>query len=157
VVGFSKYTDVFHWTEKAVRRIQSKQPQGEHCIMAQEIDIVIGQRVRALRQVRGLSQTDLGAKIGVQFQQVQKYETGMNRISCSRIQLIADVLGVPASDFFINLGTNKDDEHSQTSKGLRNLAYDKKITNVMLALDKLGARQKASFLALLFEVAKDPK
>jgi transcriptional regulator with XRE-family HTH domain len=110
-----------------------------------------------LRKVRGLSQTDLGAKIGVQFQQVQKYETGMNRISCSRIQFIADVLGVPASDFFINLGTNKDDEHPQTSKGLLNLLYDKKITDVMFALDKLGARQKASFLALLFEVAKDPK
>jgi len=125
--------------------------------MAQEIDIVIGQRVRALRRVRGLSQADLGAKIGVQFQQVQKYETGVNRISCSRIQFIADVLDVPVSDFFINLGAHKDDRYPQTSKGLPDLLYDKEIIEVMFALDKLSARQKASFLALLFEVAKDPK
>jgi transcriptional regulator with XRE-family HTH domain len=63
-------------------------------------DAEIGQRVRALRLQRGLSQTELGQLISVTFQQVQKYEKGANRISAGRLQRIAEVLGVPVAYFF---------------------------------------------------------
>jgi transcriptional regulator with XRE-family HTH domain len=63
-------------------------------------DAEIGQRVRALRLQRGLSQTELGQLISVTFQQVQKYEKGANRISAGRLQRIAEVLGVPVAFFF---------------------------------------------------------
>jgi transcriptional regulator with XRE-family HTH domain len=63
-------------------------------------DAEIGQRVRALRLQRGLSQTELGQLISVTFQQVQKYEKGTNRISAGRLQRIAEVLGVPVAYFF---------------------------------------------------------
>ncbi len=63
-------------------------------------DAEIGQRVRALRLQRGLSQTELGNLISVTFQQVQKYEKGANRISAGRLQRIAEVLGVPVVHFF---------------------------------------------------------
>jgi len=63
-------------------------------------DAEIGQRVRALRLQRGLSQTELGNLISVTFQQVQKYEKGANRISAGRLQRIAEVLGVPVAYFF---------------------------------------------------------
>jgi transcriptional regulator with XRE-family HTH domain len=63
-------------------------------------DAEIGQRVRALRLQRGLSQTELGNLIEVTFQQVQKYEKGANRISAGRLQRIAEVLGVPVAHFF---------------------------------------------------------
>src|SRR5215467_7011268 len=63
-------------------------------------DAEIGQRVRALRLQRGLSQTELGNLISVTFQQVQKYEKGANRISAGRLQRIAEVLGVPVAHFF---------------------------------------------------------
>jgi transcriptional regulator with XRE-family HTH domain len=63
-------------------------------------DAEIGQRVRALRLQRGLSQTELGQLIDVTFQQVQKYEKGANRISAGRLQRIAEVLGVPVAYFF---------------------------------------------------------
>jgi transcriptional regulator with XRE-family HTH domain len=63
-------------------------------------DAEIGQRVRALRVQRGLSQTELGNLISVTFQQVQKYEKGANRISAGRLQRIAEVLGVPVAYFF---------------------------------------------------------
>ena len=63
-------------------------------------DAEIGQRVRALRLQRGLSQTELGNLITVTFQQVQKYEKGANRISAGRLQRIAEVLGVPVAYFF---------------------------------------------------------
>ena len=53
------------------------------------------------RMVRGLSQTKLGEEVGVTFQQVQKYEKGVNRVGASRLQQIATVLKV-APDFFFH-------------------------------------------------------
>jgi len=60
----------------------------------------VGQRVRAYRLSRGMSQSTLGEKIGVTFQQVQKYENGVNRIGSGRLQKIAAILGVPISALF---------------------------------------------------------
>jgi transcriptional regulator with XRE-family HTH domain len=64
------------------------------------VDLLVGQNIRIGRQQKGLSQTELAEGIGVTFQQVQKYEKGTNRVGASRIQLIADVLGVPISTLF---------------------------------------------------------
>jgi transcriptional regulator with XRE-family HTH domain len=61
---------------------------------ADGIDIDIGRLVRVHRMAHGLSQTELGNQIGVTFQQVQKYESGANRISMGRLTRIAHVLGV---------------------------------------------------------------
>jgi transcriptional regulator with XRE-family HTH domain len=63
-------------------------------------DIAVGQRVRALRLERGLSQTALGDRLNVTFQQVQKYEKGVNRLGASRLQAIAEVFGVPVNTLF---------------------------------------------------------
>ena len=57
-------------------------------------DVEIGRLVRVQRIARGLSQTELGNQIGVTFQQVQKYESGANRISMGRLTRISRVLGV---------------------------------------------------------------
>jgi transcriptional regulator with XRE-family HTH domain len=64
------------------------------------LDIEIGQRVRAFRLHKGLSQEKLADQLGITFQQVQKYEKGTNRIGAGRLQRIANVLGIPVSDFF---------------------------------------------------------
>jgi transcriptional regulator with XRE-family HTH domain len=64
------------------------------------IDTYVGSRVRMRRQLLGLSQERLAEQIGVTFQQVQKYEKGMNRIGASRLQRIAEVLGASPSYFF---------------------------------------------------------
>jgi|HubBroStandDraft_6_1064221.scaffolds.fasta_scaffold995346_1 transcriptional regulator with XRE-family HTH domain len=58
------------------------------------VDVEIGRRVRVERIARGLSQTDLGNRIGVTFQQVEKYESGANRISMGRLTRIGRVFGV---------------------------------------------------------------
>jgi transcriptional regulator with XRE-family HTH domain len=64
----------------------------------EDIDALVGRRVRELRLQLGLTQTQLANAIGFTFQQVQKYERGSNRISASKLWLIADRLGVsPAS------------------------------------------------------------
>ena len=63
-------------------------------------DIAVGAKVRALRLACGISQEGLADKLGVTFQQVQKYEKGSNRLSASRLQMVAKVLNVPISHFF---------------------------------------------------------
>ena len=64
------------------------------------IDVYIGQRIRVRRQLLGLSQEALAKKIGITFQQVQKYERGMNRMGSSRLWDMAQVLGVSVNFFF---------------------------------------------------------
>jgi transcriptional regulator with XRE-family HTH domain len=64
------------------------------------IDRHVGARIRMLRMVRGVSQTDLGNAVGVSFQQLQKYEKGSNRVGASRLHQIADSLEVRPEFFF---------------------------------------------------------
>jgi transcriptional regulator with XRE-family HTH domain len=63
-------------------------------------DIHVGNLIRAQREVLGMSQQDMAARIGVTFQQVQKYEKGVNRVSASRLGNIAAALRVDPSFFF---------------------------------------------------------
>ncbi len=71
--------------------------------MPRETDIHIGRRLREARLARVLSQGALGKKLGVTFQQVQKYESGANRIGGSRLWDISGILEVPVSYFFEGL------------------------------------------------------
>jgi len=64
------------------------------------IDIYVGSRVRSRRNALGMSQKKLAGNLEMSFQQVQKYETGANRISASRLQAIAEALDVTPSFFF---------------------------------------------------------
>lgn len=66
------------------------------------IDSHVGSRVRLRRMMLGMSQEKLGERLGITFQQIQKYEKGSNRIGASRLQHIASVLTVPVSFFFEN-------------------------------------------------------
>src|ERR1700678_3750766 len=68
------------------------------------IDIDVGDKVRKLRLLLGLSQRAVGAAVGVSFQQIQKYEAGANRIGASRLQQFANFLEVPTSYFFDSEG-----------------------------------------------------
>ena len=60
----------------------------------------IGQRMRQLREGAGLSQSEVGACLEVSYQQVQKYERGINRISVEKLQRLAEALKVPLTAFF---------------------------------------------------------
>ncbi len=64
------------------------------------IDVEVGAKIKARRRLLGISQDTLAAKLGVTFQQVQKYEKGTNRVSASRLAVIAKTFGVPPSYFF---------------------------------------------------------
>lgn len=63
-------------------------------------DVYVGSRVRLRRKMLGLSQEKLGDKLGITFQQIQKYEKGTNRVGASRLQAMANALDVPISYFF---------------------------------------------------------
>jgi transcriptional regulator with XRE-family HTH domain len=63
-------------------------------------DVLAGIQVRLRRNELGLSQTDLANRLGITFQQVQKYEKGTNRISASRLEAISSIMDVPISYFF---------------------------------------------------------
>ncbi len=64
------------------------------------VDVHVGGRVRLRRNALGMSQTDLGQALGVTFQQIQKNESGINRIGSSRLYQLSRVFDVPLSYFF---------------------------------------------------------
>lgn len=70
-------------------------------------DTHIGNKLRALRMERKLSQETLGAQLGVSFQQIQKYEKGVNRIGAGRLSDIAKFFKVPESYFFEGVGARR--------------------------------------------------
>jgi len=67
---------------------------------AKPTDQHVGAQIRMRRLMLGMSQTTLGDAVGLTFQQIQKYEKGINRVSASRIQQFAEVLDVPLTFFF---------------------------------------------------------
>src|SRR6185437_14824310 len=67
---------------------------------ANPMDVHVGSRVRLRRMLLGMSQEKLGQHLGLTFQQVQKYEKGVNRIGASRLFDLAKVLGVPVQFFY---------------------------------------------------------
>jgi transcriptional regulator with XRE-family HTH domain len=116
-------------------------------------DALVGQNVRICRLQKKLSQGDLGRRIGVTFQQVQKYENGTNRIGAGRLTQIAGVLGVPLSVLFDGAATVGDSalrsarEMISRPRSLRLLqAYDrikdKRVAAAVLSLvETLGTRR----------------
>ena len=71
----------------------------------QETDVEIGRRIKLHRLAKGMSQMEVANLCGITFQQIQKYENGTNRVGGSRLQQIANALGVPPAAFFDGGGT----------------------------------------------------
>lgn len=71
--------------------------------MPHPVDVHVGKRIRHRRWLVGMTQQQLAESVGIKFQQIQKYETGANRVSASRLWDIADALDVDVSFFFEGL------------------------------------------------------
>ena len=71
--------------------------------MKHPVDAHVGKRIRHRRWMIGMTQQQLADKVGIKFQQIQKYETGANRVSASRLWDISDAMEVPVSFFFDGL------------------------------------------------------
>ena len=86
------------------RRFQSRKIHGDETTRGSRrpnpIDVHVGSRVRLRRMLLGMSQEKLGEHLGLTFQQIQKYEKGINRIGASRLFDLSKVLGVPVQFFY---------------------------------------------------------
>ena len=87
-----------------------------------QTELAIGARMRTRRRQLGLSQSDLAERLGVSFQQVQKYERGANRIGASRLYDLSRVLNVPVSFFFDDLPAEVEANGFSPSQGFRDEA-----------------------------------
>lgn len=92
----------------------------ERNAMKHAVDVHVGKRIRHRRWMNGTTQQQLADKVGIKFQQIQKYETGMNRVSASRLWDIASALGVTIAFFFEGL----DEVAPTASAGSRDLPAD---------------------------------
>lgn len=104
-------------------------------------DTNIGAKLRMLRVAAGMNQTDLGAALGVSFQQIQKYEKGMNRVSAGRLAVIAKALGCSVADI-LDLG----EAHDDPAFRLLQTAQGRRIAEGFLKMDTAG---RAAMLAMV--------
>ena len=107
-------------------------------------DLEIGRKIRTLRLERGLSQSRLADGIGLSFQQLQKYESGANRVSAGRLQTIAATLGVPVTVFYGVAGGRMKGE-----SGVEPFAYLQARGAVRLARAYAGISSRATKNAVL--------
>jgi transcriptional regulator with XRE-family HTH domain len=114
-------------------------------------DVLVGQNIRISRLQAGLSQTELGARVGVTFQQIQKYEKGANRIGASRLQQIADVLRVPIPTLFDGAPT----AYHSSQRSVQGLLAKPLALRLLLAFDKIN--DEAARLAVVHLVESIPQ
>lgn len=89
--------------------------------MAHLVDVHVGKRIRQRRWLLGMTQQKLAECVGIKFQQIQKYETGANRVSASRLWDIADALEVDVAFFFEGL---KEEGSETENKACSNVPAD---------------------------------
>ncbi|WP_299850188.1 helix-turn-helix transcriptional regulator [uncultured Roseovarius sp.] len=83
--------------------------------MPHPVDVHVGKRIRHRRWLVGMTQQQLAESVGIKFQQIQKYETGANRVSASRLWDIADALDVEVSFFFEGLDSESTEREDGSS------------------------------------------
>jgi len=70
------------------------------------VNQIIGQNIQNIRMDRNVSQSDLAKMLDISFQQIQKYENGLNRISASNLYLLSQSLRIPIEDFFTGIAAH---------------------------------------------------
>src|SRR6188768_409950 len=126
-----------------------RSPWGQFQTMAKKspnpTDKYVGSRVRMRRLMLSMRQEKLGEKLGLTFQQVQKYEKGTNRIGASRLQHLAQILKVPGSFFFEGV-SGKQSEDGSSKAPVADYVSDFLSSSDGLALTQAFTHIKASKL-----------
>jgi transcriptional regulator with XRE-family HTH domain len=119
--------------------------------MKHPVDVHVGKRVRHRRWMVGMTQQQLGDIVGIKFQQIQKYETGMNRISASRLWDIAQALDVSISFFFEGFDSDETTEAPATHEVQRgDLLADKEALELVRSYYSIPEAQRRR----LFDLAR---
>ncbi len=114
------------------------------------IDVHVGFRVRLRRNLLGMSQEKLGRAIGLTFQQIQKYERGVNRVGASRLFHLSRALDVPVSFFFEDLSPAAAGGGKRRARGLSEAPAS------ALQPDSLSKRETVELIRAYYQVT-DPK
>ena len=115
------------------------------------IDKLVGRNIRIQRLATGLSQTELAQQLGVTFQQVQKYEKGVNRIGCGRLFQIARILGLHVMDFFDGSDAGK----PAVARNVRDLISEPQAFRLVEAFSVIEDRAlRRSVVELVKKIAK---
>lgn len=112
---------------------------------ATDIDKVVGQRIRQLRMQSGMSQDALAQKLGLSFQQIQKYEKGVNRCATDRLIIIAKALGTTVPDI-IGLGQNIATPETP---------FDSELYKLAMAFQKLPVGLRAPIRSLINKLIEE--
>lgn len=101
-----------------------------------DVHVHVGKRLRVRRSLVGVTQERLGADLGISFQQIQKYERGVNRISAGRLFEIGRLLDLPIGCFYEGIGVSCNDKIPETSeiKEIGNIFDDKESLSLLKAL-----------------------
>ena len=118
--------------------------------MKHPVDVHVGQRVRQRRWMVGMTQQQLGNKVGIKFQQIQKYETGANRVSASRLWDIGEAMGVPVAFFFDGLSGEVQEVAETSSAVPSDLLADKEAMELVRSYYSIPEAQRRR----LFELAR---
>ncbi|MEX0282568.1 MAG: helix-turn-helix domain-containing protein [Arenibacterium sp.] len=117
--------------------------------MTHPVDVHVGKRVRHRRWLIGMTQQQLAEQVGIKFQQIQKYETGANRISASRLWDIAEALDVQVAFFFE--GLEDEGERGEELEGVpSDLMGDKEALDLVRSYYAIPENQRRR----LFELAR---
>lgn len=113
------------------------------------IDIDVGSRIRRRRLKLGMSQSDLGVRVGVSYQQIQKYESARNRLAASMLVAVADALHLAVTDLLPQVGWTSDDDTP-------GFVPDPESRALVIAWSRLGPDQRAQTLNLILGLAQKP-
>lgn len=117
--------------------------------MKHPVDVHVGKRVRHRRWMVGMTQQQLGEAVGIKFQQIQKYETGMNRVSASRLWDIAHAMDVNVSFFFEGI-EGENEQAADINSPLGDLLADKEALELVRSYYAIPENQRRR----LFDLAR---
>lgn len=118
--------------------------------MAHPVDVHVGKRVRHRRWLTGMTQQQLAEHVGIKFQQIQKYETGANRVSASRLWDIAEALDVSVNFFFEGLDDEAKKDDAVKSAVPVDLLGDKEALDLVRSYYSIPENQRRR----LFDLAR---
>lgn len=118
--------------------------------MKHPVDVHVGKRIRHRRWMVGMTQQQLAESVGIKFQQIQKYETGMNRVSASRLWDIAETLDVAVSFFFEGYDGDDAPAHAANANVQGDILADKEALELVRSYYAIPENQRRR----LFDLAR---
>lgn len=151
--------DEFSCQTESIARNSARKPN--------DIDIHVGGRISLRRKALGQSQESLAQALNITFQQLQKYERGVNRVSASRLYELSILLGVTVSFFFEDLYLNKhsvnmlnstqsiDSAAEMTPSTTSNSLRDQDLVSIVEAYRGISSEQTRMYIRMLMNTLRD--